>query len=105
VTGQTEVVEADDLFIFIGATPHTTWIDCLLAHDQAGYLLTGPDLAESSNGAAPWPLRRDPFMLESNVPGIFVAGDVRHRSIKRIASATGEGAMAISFVHQYLSTL
>lgn len=104
-TGQTHTVQASALFIFIGAKPYTEWVADLLAHDEAGYLLTGPDLPSSRNGVAQWPLRRPPFLLETNVPGIFTAGDIRHRSIKRIASATGEGAMAVSFVHQYLSTL
>jgi thioredoxin reductase (NADPH) len=104
-TGQVHSVPASAMFIFIGAEPYTQWVDGLLAHDPGGYLLTGSDLEAAKNGAARWPLQRQPFLLETNVPGIFGAGDIRHKSIKRIASATGEGAMAVSFVHQYLSTL
>jgi thioredoxin reductase (NADPH) len=104
-SGQEETVGAQSLFIFIGAQPHTGWIADLVAVDQQHYVLTGPDISLARALPSPWPLRRQPFWLESSVPGIFVAGDVRHRSVKRIASATGEGAMAISFVHQYLGGL
>ena len=100
-TGEEQVVPAIALFIFIGAKPYTDWLRDHIALDSGGYIITGPDVME----AARWPLQREPFLLETNVPGVFVAGDVRHRSMKRIASATGEGAMAIHFVHQYLSTL
>lgn len=104
-SGQEMIVPADDLFVFIGAKPYTDWMSGLVALDGAGYVLTGPDLPASRNGDGAWPLKRTPFLLETNVPGIFSAGDIRHQSIKRIASATGEGAMAIHFVHRYLSTL
>jgi thioredoxin reductase (NADPH) len=104
-TGEERTTPADDLFIFIGAKPYTTWIRELVALDGAGYVLTGPDIAKAANDAPRWPLPRDAFLLETSVPGIFAAGDVRHQSVKRIASATGEGAMAIQFVHRYLSTL
>jgi thioredoxin reductase (NADPH) len=99
------VVPADDLFIFIGAQPTTGWLDGLVALDPAGFILTGSELNLARNGAPRWPLERQPFLLETNVPGIFGAGDIRHQSVKRIASATGEGAMAIQFVHRYLSSL
>jgi thioredoxin reductase (NADPH) len=104
-SGQEEVVPAQALFLFIGASPHTAWIADLVAVDGQSFILTGPDLPKARSQAAKWPLRRQPFWLESSVPGIFVAGDVRHRSMKRIASATGEGAMAIHFIHQYLGGL
>ncbi len=103
--GQETLVPADDLFIFIGAKPFTDWMSGLVELDDAGYVRTGPDLKVQRNGSVPWSLKRAPFLLETNVPGIFSAGDIRHQSIKRIASATGEGAMAIHFVHRYLSTL
>jgi thioredoxin reductase (NADPH) len=104
-TGQEETVPAAGLFLFIGASPHTDWIADLVAIDGQNYILTGADLTKARNDSAKWPLQREPFWLESSVPGIFVAGDVRHRSMKRIASATGEGAMAIHFIHQYLGGL
>jgi thioredoxin reductase (NADPH) len=103
--GLEEVVPAHALFIFIGAKPQTEWVTDLVAIDPQSYLLTGPDLALARHVPERWTLRRDPFWLEASVPGVFVAGDVRHRSMKRIASATGEGAMAIHFVHQYLGGL
>ncbi|BDH55360.1 FAD-dependent oxidoreductase [Tsukamurella sp. PLM1] len=101
-SGETEQVPADFLFVFIGAEPRTDWLDGVVARDGRGFLLTGPDLA--LDGASPrgWELDRPPFHLESSVPGIFVAGDVRSESAKRVASAVGEGAMAVMFVHRYL---
>jgi len=101
-TAEIETVPAQGLFIFIGAKPYTSWIADLVAVDPQGYVATGADIERMRTVPTPWPIRRQPFWLETSVPGIFVAGDVRHRSIKRIASATGEGAMAIHFVHQYL---
>ncbi len=83
--------------MFIGALPRTDWLDGVVARDDRGFILAGPDAA--GNG---WPLARDPYLLETSVPGVFVAGDVRARSIKRVASAVGEGSMAITLVHQYL---
>jgi thioredoxin reductase (NADPH) len=100
-----EVVPAQSLFVFIGAMPYTNWISELIAVDPQQYVLTGPDLDKARDPSKKWSLKREPFWLEASVPGIFVAGDVRHRSMKRIASATGEGAMAIHFIHQYLGGL
>jgi thioredoxin reductase (NADPH) len=104
-TGQDETVPAQGLFIFIGAKPHTDWVADLIAVDAQSFVLTGQDIATTKRLPSRWPLQREPFWLETSVPGIFVAGDVRHRSMKRIASATGEGAMAIHFIHQYLGGL
>ena len=100
-SGATETLPAQSLFIFIGAAPHTDWLDGVLERDERGFILSGPDL---SHGGRPkgWKPDRDPFLLETSVPGIFVAGDVRHGSIKRCASAVGEGSIAVQFVHQYL---
>lgn len=104
-TGDATRIEADGLFIFIGAAPRTDWLSGLVALDRFGFIVTGPDLIVDGKRHAGWMLDRDPFWLETSVPGIFAAGDVRSRSVKRIASAVGEGSMAIQFVHQYLAGL
>jgi thioredoxin reductase (NADPH) len=94
-----EAVEAvDACFVFIGAAPRTDWLEGVVARDERGFILAGADAR-----AAGWPLRRDPYLLETSVPGVFVAGDVRARSIKRVASAVGEGSMAVSLIHEYLA--
>jgi thioredoxin reductase (NADPH) len=95
--GGDEMLEADACFVFIGASPRTDWLEGVLARDERGFILAGRDV--QGNG---WPLQREPYVLESSVPGVFVAGDVRARSIKRVASAVGEGSMAVSLVHEYL---
>jgi thioredoxin reductase (NADPH) len=94
---------ASSVFIFIGAAPKTDWLPKELACDSKGFILAGPELKTKSTGA--WKLDREPYLLETSVPGIFVAGDVRYNSVKRCASAVGEGSIAIQFVHQYLATL
>ena len=99
-----EKVEAGWLFLFIGAAPGTDWLGEVLARDEHGYLLSGPDLSLGGVRPAGWELERAPHHLETNVPGVFVAGDVRSESAKRVASAVGEGAMALMFVHRYLAT-
>ncbi|WP_160146269.1 FAD-dependent oxidoreductase [Dictyobacter aurantiacus] len=96
-TGSERLVEAAALFIFIGATPSTSWLPDTLMRDQAGFVLTGPQ-AKGDH----WPLDRDPLLLETSIPGIFAVGDVRAASIKRVASATGDGAVAVSLIHHYL---
>jgi thioredoxin reductase (NADPH) len=93
------------VFVFIGQQPRTDWLEGIVIRDPGGFVLTGAQLLEEGKRPADWSLDRDPFLLESSLPGVFVAGDVRHRSVKRIASAVGEGAMAVQFVHQYLSEL
>ena len=93
-----ETLQADACFVFIGASPRTEWLSGVVARDERGFILAGPDVPE--NG---WPLGRDPYVLETSVPGVFVAGDVRARSVKRVASAVGEGSMAVSLIHQYLA--
>jgi thioredoxin reductase (NADPH) len=102
-TGERLRLPAQALFVFIGAAPHTEWIGDVVERDGVGYILTGPDLMRDGKRPAGWTVERTPFWLETSVPGILVAGDVRHRSIKRIASAVGEGAMAVQFVHQHLA--
>ncbi len=93
-----EALEIDACFVFIGASPRTDWLDGVVARDERGFILAGPDVQEQG-----WQLNRDPYPLETSVPGVFVAGDVRARSIKRVASAVGEGSMAVSLIHQYLA--
>jgi len=100
---QPEPLRADAVFVFIGAQPYTDWLDGVLARDERGFILTGRDLVEGDPGSLRWPLERDPHLLESSMPGVFVAGDTRHGSIKRVASAVGEGAMAVQLAHQYLA--
>ena len=95
--------DASSVFIFIGASPKTDWLPADIVRDNKGFVLAGPDLMKRAKDV--WKLDRDPYLLESSVPGIFVAGDVRHGSVKRCASAVGEGSIAIQFVHQYLATL
>jgi thioredoxin reductase (NADPH) len=97
-TGDLEL-ELAAVFVFIGQQPRTSWLEGVVARDERGFVLTGPDVGPELG----WNLDRDPFLLESSLPGVFAAGDVRHRSVKRIASAVGEGAMAIQFAHQYLA--
>jgi thioredoxin reductase (NADPH) len=104
-TGQEEIVPARAMFIFIGATPYTDWVGDVVARDEYGFILAGPDLLQAGKRPKGWKLDRDPYWLETNVPGIFVAGDVHKESIKRVASAVGEGAMSVAFVHKYLATL
>jgi thioredoxin reductase (NADPH) len=96
--GDESVEEADACFVFIGALPRTEWLSGVVARDERGFILAGLDAKTDR-----WPLERDPFPLETSVPGVLVAGDVRARSIKRVASAVGEGSMAVSLIHQYLA--
>jgi thioredoxin reductase (NADPH) len=105
-TGATETVDAGWLFVFIGAAPHTDWLDGVVARDERGFVISGPDLS-GETGALPggWILDRAPLHLETSVPGVFAAGDVRAESAKRVASAVGEGAMAVMLVHRYLEGL
>jgi len=106
--GETKVRETlpvAAMFVFIGQAPRTDWLGGLVERDGAGFVVTGPGLARTGDKVPGWPLLREPFMLETSVPGIFCAGDVRSRSVKRIASAVGEGSMAVQFVHQHIAGL
>jgi thioredoxin reductase (NADPH) len=96
--GSETVEDTDACFVFVGAAPRTSWLDEVVARDEHGFILAGAEVR-----GAGWPLKRDPYLLETSVPGVFVAGDVRARSIKRVASAVGEGSMAVSLIHEYLA--
>jgi thioredoxin reductase (NADPH) len=102
--GATRTVPAAGLFVMIGAEPRTGWLPASIRRDDEGFILTGRDLQRTGERPAGWPLERPPLLLETSIPGVFAAGDVRHRSIKRVASAVGEGATAIQLVHEYLRT-
>ncbi len=102
-TDKIERVPANAMFIFIGAMPRTDWLADLVERDDLGFILTGPDLLWQSEKPKGWSLDRDPFLLETNIPGLFAVGDVRHGSVKRVASGVGEGSVAVQFIHQYLS--
>ena len=104
-TGETQQESAAATFVFIGASPHTEMLGDLVALSSAGFILTGPDLSINGERPADWKLKRYPFLMETSVPGIFAAGDVRHGVIRRVASAVGQGSGAVSFVHEYLKTV
>jgi thioredoxin reductase (NADPH) len=102
-TNKVERVPASAMFIFIGALPRTNWLKDVVERDERGFILAGPDLIRDGERPKGWTPTRDPFLLETNVPGIFAVGDVRHGSVKRVASGVGEGSVAVQFIHQYLS--
>ncbi len=104
-TGATQTVDSQWLFVFIGAAPLTDWLDGVVLRDDRGFVLAGPDLMIDGHLPTGWPLDRPPYHLETSVPGVFAAGDVRAESAKRVASAVGEGAMAVMLVHRYLEKL
>jgi thioredoxin reductase (NADPH) len=103
--GTVETLPAAAMFIFIGAMPHTDMVAGVVERNKEGFIYTGPDLMRDGHRPGNWPLKRDPFMLETSVPGIFAAGDVRHDVVRRVASAVGQGAIAVSFIHLYLKTV
>lgn len=104
-TGQVEQEPASALFIFIGAMPRTDWLGTVVERDDKGFILSGPELVHNGKRPKGWTLDRDPGLLETSVPGVFVVGDVRKGSVKRVASGVGEGSVAVQFVHQYLSNV
>lgn len=104
-TGETKEIETPAMFIFIGAVPHTKMIEGIVELSKAGFVLTGPDLIRNGQRSKMWRLKRDPYLMETSVPGIFAAGDVRDGVIRRVASAVGQGSIAVTFVHQYLKTV
>ncbi|MDH3869997.1 MAG: NAD(P)/FAD-dependent oxidoreductase, partial [Desulfuromonadales bacterium] len=104
-SGESISEAADAVFIFTGAVPATELTGDLIQKDENNYIYTGPDLFIEGNRPKNWTLPRDPFILETNVPGIFAAGDVRHGAIRRVASAVGQGAVAVELIHKYLETV
>jgi thioredoxin reductase (NADPH) len=104
-TGETSRVETSGLFLFIGAVPHSDFLDGVVARNARGFVLTGPDLRVDGEWPSGWSLERDPLPMETSVAGIFAAGDVREGVVRRVASAVGQGAIAVSLVHQYLETV
>ena len=101
--GERRRYQASSLFIFIGAAPKTDWLPPTVLRDERGFVLAGPDLKRAGKLPPVWGEDREPYLLESSTPGIFVAGDVRHGSVKRVASSVGEGSIAVQFMHQYLA--
>ena len=104
-TGEEETVPAAGLFLFIGAVPHSEMVAGVVQCNEAGFIVTGQDLMQGGKGPKGWKLKRDPFLLETSVPGIFAAGDVRQGAVRRVASAVGEGAICVGLVHEYLKTV
>jgi thioredoxin reductase (NADPH) len=103
--GEEETVPAAGLFLFIGAVPHSEMVAGVVRCNEAGFIVTGQDLMQGGKGPKGWKLKRDPFLLETSVPGIFAAGDVRQGAVRRVASAVGEGAICVGLVHEYLKTV
>jgi thioredoxin reductase (NADPH) len=104
-TGDEEKVDTSWLFVLIGAAPGTEWLGSTVRRDERGFILAGPDVLEDGKPPPGWDMDRHPYFLETSVPGVFVAGDVHSQSVKRVASAVGEGAMAVSLIHRYLELL
>jgi thioredoxin reductase (NADPH) len=104
-TDETQTLPAAALFIFIGAVPHTELVAGVVERNRAGFIITGPDLIHEGRRPKGWTLKRDPYFLETSVPGIFAPGDVRQGAVRRVASAVGQGAIAISLLHQYLKAV
>jgi thioredoxin reductase (NADPH) len=101
-SGETRTVPAAALFIYVGVQPHTSWLPPTILRDKQGFILTGTDLIKDGRLPETWQLARAPLQLETSMPGVFVVGDVRHGSVKRVATAVGAGSIAIQYIHEYL---
>jgi thioredoxin reductase (NADPH) len=104
-TIEEETLPAAAMFIFIGAVPHSDLVADVIERNRSGFILTGADLLQDGKPPKGWNLKRDPYLLECSIPGIFAAGDIRQGAVRRVASAVGEGAIAVNQVHQYLKTV
>jgi thioredoxin reductase (NADPH) len=104
-SGREQVIPAAALFAFIGAVAHTDIVAGVVERDSSGFILTGRDLGANGSRPPSWNLKRDPFLMETSVPGIFAAGDARHMSVKRVGAAVGEGSVVVAQIHQYLKTV
>ena len=104
-SNQTQTLSVAAMFLFIGAIPHSDMLAGVVERNSAGFILTGSDLIREGQRPKNWTLKRDPYLLETNIPGIFAVGDVRQGAVRRVASAVGQGANAVSLVHQYLETV
>jgi thioredoxin reductase (NADPH) len=102
-TGQLEERDARALFVFIGAEPHTQWLDGTLERDSKGFLITGANLLKSGKRPPGWKLQRDPYLLETNIPGVFAVGDARDGAVRRVANSVGEGSIVLYFIRQHLA--
>ena len=105
ISGEIRQASTPAIFVFIGAMPHTNMLKDEVRLSPAGFVLTGPDLYANGTQSSDWTLKRDPYLMETSIPGVFAAGDVRHGVVRRVASAVGQGSTAISFVHEYLKTV
>jgi thioredoxin reductase (NADPH) len=104
-SGEIHTTPTPAMFIFIGAAAHTDFLEGVVERNRTGFIITGPNLIRQGRRPKGWTLKREPYLLETSVPGIFAAGDVRQGAVRRVASAVGEGAIAVSFVHQYLKSV
>jgi thioredoxin reductase (NADPH) len=104
-TGERRTLPVATMFVLIGAVPQSTMVAGLVERDDLGFVITGPDLQRDGKRSKGWPLERDPFLLETSVPGVFASGDIRYGSTKRVASAVGEGSAAVGIIHKYLETV
>lgn len=104
-TGENEKIPADAVFLYVGAAPHSEFVADIVERSKEGFILTGPDLIQDGRRPKNWKPKRDPFLMETSVPGIFAVGDVRHNAVRRVASSVGQGSVVVFFVQGYLKTV